>query len=225
MIKTDGDTCVFGGRPRNPRRRRNRLARVSLLSWNVWLALLASCVLPSDLLGQAAIEQATDDATQINAKEPQVTDDQRQAIDQIKAIRRQMGGGVASQLEGLFEGSGQGREHLQREFDRQLKGLVGSPPKVPAAQSEPATDSNHDICSTLRQAARELDSIAADVEDVQLYAEADQIRANAKILRLRARVMAPARVASTALPSAKRAPPASVPAASATHNPLGQAVP
>ena len=45
-------------------------------------------------------------------------DQQNEIVDQINSIRRQMGGGVADQLEGLLGEPGHGREQLQREFDR-----------------------------------------------------------------------------------------------------------
>lgn len=125
-----------------------------------------------------------------------------QTVDQINEIRRQMGGGVAGQLEGLFDSPDQGRQQLQRQFDRQLNDLVGTStsPPVPAVQPLPPSGSSHSVCVTLRLAARELDSVAADLEDIALYAEADQIRGNARNLRLRARMMAPGRTANAALP-------------------------
>ncbi len=125
-----------------------------------------------------------------------------QAVDQINAIRRQMGGGVAAQLEGLFENSDRGRQQLQHEFDRHLNNLMGAStaPPVPAVQSHLPSGSARSVCVTLRQAARKLDSVAADLEDIELYAESDQIRGNARNLRLRARMMAPSRTANAVLP-------------------------
>ena len=66
----------------------------------------------------AAAEDSPADESGIEAEAQQ-----NEIIDQINAIRRQMGGGVADQLEGLMGKPEQSREELQREFDRKLNEL------------------------------------------------------------------------------------------------------
>ena len=76
-------------------------------------------------LGDDSAEPA--DADQPGKESPQTPAQHSEMVDQINAIRRQMGGGVAEQLNGLFDDSGHGREQLQREFERQLNELVATP--------------------------------------------------------------------------------------------------
>ena len=138
--------------------------------------------------GSSAAADATDRVEQ-----------QSEIVDQINAIRRQMGGGVAERLKGMFDDSGHGVEQLQRDFERELNDLATAPSRVQVAM--PSECETSCVCESLRKAARKLDSVAADLEDTGLYHEADRIRASAGELRLRARTMAPCRTAKAVQPS------------------------
>jgi hypothetical protein len=152
-------------------------------------------------LGDGSAQKTGSDST---AKESQQAPAQQRelmdqkVIDQINAIRRQMGGGVADQLDGLFDDSEQGREQLQQEFNRELNQLVAKPrpAEVPTpVPAQPRTDAGNRSSVALRNAARELDAVAADLEDAELYQAADGIRASAANLRSQARTMAFSRTA------------------------------
>lgn len=152
-------------------------------------------------LGDAAEEEkGSDKAAKASRQAPTP---QSEMIDQINALRRQMGGGVADQLDGLFDDSEQGREQLQREFNRELNKLVAKP--LPAEVVAPVPgdsrkDAANPMCVALRNAARELDSVAADLEDAELYQTADRIRASAVNLRSQARKKVFNRTASARQP-------------------------
>jgi len=121
-------------------------------------------------------------------------------LDEINALRREMGGGVASQLEGLYDDSEDGRRQLQRAFDRGINGLMGTQRPASAVPLASSGGAVARVCASLRKAARELDATAADLEDAELYTEADMVRSSAGNLRCRARAVAPSWAEKAAQP-------------------------
>jgi TolA-binding protein len=118
-----------------------------------------------------------------------------EVLDQINALREKMGGGVAEQLQGLFPDQQQGRESLQQDFNRRFQRLQSEEQAAPGQVVAPSLDTQNSQQEgfpptqrvALRLAARRLDVVAADLEDLDLYRQADQIRAHANRLRISAR--------------------------------------
>lgn len=149
-------------------------------------------------------------------------------IDEINAIRRQLGGGIAEELKGLNLGNhveNQLREDFDQELNRlaarrQALSIVGSPRLGPDRNkwhdsrndlfSGETSENNLNISRSvapsgltpihprtrisqslqikkLRLSARRLDEIAAELEEVGLYEEADSIRGQARNFWLKAR--------------------------------------
>lgn len=188
-MRSDRDTCVF----RWPSVRHDTF---SILCAAV-LLLALSCDASAQLQIKADVA-ADESKTAGDAEADQDSAQSKEVVDQINSIRRQMGGGVASQLEGLFDDSEDGRQQLEREFKRRLNDLVATPRPAPAVQPAPLDGAMDRVGASLRTAARQLDSVAADLEDVGLYTEADMIRTNAANLRSRARSVAPGWVTKAA---------------------------
>lgn len=120
-------------------------------------------------------------------------------LPEINAIRQRLGGGVAKQLDGLYEKSKrqnlieQGspdlpvglslKSALNQLFDDEIKQMAGinSSPQQ-ESQSSPA-----DTVIRLRSAAKYLDLAANELEEVSAYELADRLRQRANTLRLAAR--------------------------------------
>ena len=109
-------------------------------------------------------------------------------MDEINAIRAQLGGGIGEQLKGMFDDD----QELNLEFQKQLKrqGQVKLPPSAtyrqvatePKSQAPPVPR-----VSRLRSVARLLDQAAADLEELEMYQDADRIREQAQQYRQMAR--------------------------------------
>ena len=212
-MKSDWDSCFFSWLRRPTVRHRTLLIFCGLVGLGVSPALsgnagaqLAQESLPDRPAGpsESAAKVSGDDSkaaagSSAAADATDRVEQQSEIVDQINAIRRQMGGGVAERLKGMFDDSGHGVEQLQRDFERELNDLATAPSRVQVAM--PSECEASCVCESLRKAARKLDSVAADLEDTGLYHEADRIRASAGELRLRARTMAPCRTAKAVQPS------------------------
>lgn len=112
-------------------------------------------------------------------------------LEDIKNIRARLGGGVAEQFQGLTDDADPMGERL---FDSELRRVAGLPANEPETStttsrlaSSPSSMLGAPEIATLRSAARHLDSAAADLEDINLYGQADMIRKQAAELRKRAR--------------------------------------
>ena len=138
-------------------------------------------------------------------------------VEEINAIRAQLGGGIAKQLEGLLDdpnqipGGNGPAGPLQQDFEQELKKLtaahgrpqVGTPSPPPWEMRTPQNSrpvmaaAHHLVRSTavqaprlvenLRNAARNLEQAAAELEYAGRFAQADQIRLQARELWLQAR--------------------------------------
>lgn len=138
-------------------------------------------------------------------------------VNEINAIRSQLGDGVAERLGGLVDDD-QWKELAAMEFNQELKRLVGqSPtsqrpattlPQLPRSATQPSISQSfpdpiaaprrqtsiaentqvhlgrpsvfRNSVGRLRNAARLLDAIAADLEEAKLFSEADEIRGQAE---------------------------------------------
>lgn len=143
--------------------------------------------------GNGDAPQSTDQPQVEPDAEPQIDP----TVDAINQIRRQMGGGVAEQLQGLFEHPDQGRQSLQEDFDERLQQLnsaryrtplpdhriVGHRPPGDGFPHRQHHEQQQIRIRAIRQAARQLDETAADLEDYNLYEAADRLRALAAELR------------------------------------------
>ncbi len=99
-------------------------------------------------------------------------------INEILQIRKQLGGGTGLELETIL-----GCSNNLIRFDPATRD--GEPVHRPNAASDsslPAT-----AVSRIRRVARQLDEMAADLEDVELYEHADDLRVKADSLRRQAR--------------------------------------
>lgn len=133
----------------------------------------------------------------------------QQTIEDIKAIRARLGGGVAAQLGDLLE-QPNGLKNVTEEFDQELWRLVQSPagptatsptPSIPAPDPLIEASSQDSISPAfhfpspmvnqsrlaLRRAARNIELAAADLEIAGKYDRADQLRATAATLWKQAR--------------------------------------
>ena len=222
-MKSDGDSCFFRW-PRQPAvRHRKLLIFCGLVGLGMSLALCGNAgaqLRPNpDNVSPGPVQQAQESlsdrpVSQLGAAAQVLGGDSKAAerssaaagatdrvgqqseiVDQINEIRRQMGGGVAEQLKGMFDDSGRGVEQLQHDFETELNDLATAPRRTQVAKPLDYECETSRMCVSLRKAARELDSVAADLEDIGLYKEADKIRASAGELRTRARTVAPCRSA------------------------------
>lgn len=127
---------------------------------------------------------------------------------EINSIRQMMGGGVAEQLKGILPDPELGLQ-LEADFEKALRqqasqlnpGLAtpgpsnpnrvrslnsgGPPPQSPPVASQVPKLIHHH--HRLRAAARQLELIAADLEDGELYQEADSLREQARAFWLKSR--------------------------------------
>ena len=132
-------------------------------------------------------------------------------VDEINAIRGQLGGGVAEQLKGLnLIGQGEGSglvEEVQREFSQEVSRLAGEGKRtfpqvqlpgvgtiepgpivtVSRAIGMPKRLEHYSTAEKLRSVARRMEEIAADLEGVNFYQDADKIRGQAQLFWQKAR--------------------------------------
>lgn len=121
-------------------------------------------------------------------------------LSEIKAIRTRLGGGVAHQLEGIWDHSGlpdnplltdadnaaTGQLMLESAFDDEIKQLAGNQDRS-GGPAEPLAERQPSMAIRLRAAARYLDLAAAELEEVSQFSHADELRRQAHMLRLQAR--------------------------------------
>lgn len=124
-------------------------------------------------------------------------------VDEIREIRKLLGDGIAERLEGLDLGKSGEPMNLEQVFNRELDRLSKqtsqsggrasskmTPPEHPAPPDPAHVSHPIALRSTatdpapaavrLRRAARRLEEIAADLEDVHLFQDADEIREQAR---------------------------------------------
>ena len=122
-----------------------------------------------------------------------LTDQQRTELSWIAEIRTRMGGGVSKQLQGALPGvdtEQQTHDFLAGMFlEQEQKSTVQTVPLVPV--SKPAKISNapdpHMIQTVLRSTAKDLEKLAGQLEQVQFYDKADELRKTATSYWLKAR--------------------------------------
>jgi hypothetical protein len=118
-------------------------------------------------------------------------------IDDINQIRRQLGGGIGKELEGLNQIIKENpisgglwttidADELDAEFNNELERLVEKPEAASKSYSRNLS-SPRSAVQTLRESARMLETIAANLEEVNHYAEADSLRGQARDFWLKAR--------------------------------------
>ena len=169
------------------------------------------------LIGVVHWETQTNAAQEIEKRPATTWDDstdpgaQNQAlIDEIRAIRKLLGGGIAQRLEGLDLGKPGAPMNAEQVFNEELDRLAKqtdqpggaeSAPLTPPDQPAPASQAHvsHPLAhrsdtkgpassaARLRSAARCLDDIAADLEDIRLFRDADEIRGQARMIWYKAR--------------------------------------
>jgi len=106
-------------------------------------------------------------------------------VNEIAALQARMGSGVAESLQGVVAGS-----DPHQFFQDSLKKLVAQEKMatitlLPASPAGP----NRDSQAALRASARKLEGLAAELEQVQLYDKADELRGIASKYWLQARSM------------------------------------
>ena len=127
----------------------------------------------------------------------------QEELDDIMELRKSLGGGVMSVLGDMADG--EVKQQLQADFESELGRLMQErspvlPPKkagtgpqrgaLPLRVAEqPAKTGIHARVAALRRVSRNLEELAWDLEEINSYAEADQLRQQAQELRRKSRTM------------------------------------